>query len=57
MSKLKVVCAWCGKDMGEKEGDGVEGVSHGMCEECYKKSKSKEEKIVDSRSSKSKTDR
>ena len=36
MTKLQVVCAWCGKDMGEKYGNGQEGVSHGMCEECYK---------------------
>jgi len=35
--KMQVVCAWCGKPMGEKDGKGVEGVSHGICEECYKK--------------------
>ena len=35
--KVKVTCAWCGKDMGEKDGRGVEGVSHGICEECQKK--------------------
>jgi len=34
MTVIKVVCAWCGKDMGEKDGQGQEGVSHGMCEEC-----------------------
>lgn len=33
---LKIVCAWCGKDMGEKDGEGVEGVSHGICEDCLK---------------------
>ncbi|MBM4433087.1 MAG: hypothetical protein FJ025_03725 [Chloroflexi bacterium] len=32
--KIKIICAWCGKDMGEKEGWGIEGVSHGMCNEC-----------------------
>lgn len=26
-TKLKVVCAWCGADMGEKDGQGQEGVS------------------------------
>ena len=31
---MNVVCAWCGKDMGEKNGKGVEGVSHGLCQEC-----------------------
>jgi hypothetical protein len=29
-------CAWCGKDLGETDGEGVEGVSHGMCEACAK---------------------
>ena len=31
---MKIVCSWCGKKMGEKDGNGVEGVSHGICEEC-----------------------
>ncbi|OGD67811.1 hypothetical protein A3F08_01450 [Candidatus Berkelbacteria bacterium RIFCSPHIGHO2_12_FULL_36_9] len=31
----KRVCAWCGKDMGEKKG--VEGTTHGMCAECKAK--------------------
>ncbi len=31
---IKVICAWCGKDMGEKDGEGVEGVSHGICPAC-----------------------
>ena len=35
---MKIVCAWCGKDMGEKDGKGVAGVSHSICEECYEKS-------------------
>jgi len=26
-----IVCAWCNKKLGEKEG---EGVSHGICPEC-----------------------
>lgn len=30
---MKVVCAWCGKDMGEKMGpDGL--TTHGMCKRC-----------------------
>ncbi len=31
---MKIVCAWCGKDMGERDSEGAEGVSHGMCAEC-----------------------
>lgn len=34
---LTVVCAWCGKYLGTKEGQGVEGISHGICEECKAK--------------------
>ncbi len=34
---MQVVCAWCGKDMGEKDGQGQEGATHGICEECSKK--------------------
>ena len=32
--KIKIICAWCGKEMGEKEGEGIEGISHGMCNKC-----------------------
>jgi len=31
---IHLVCAWCGKPMGEKDGGGVEGVSHTICAEC-----------------------
>ena len=41
--KIKIVCAWCGKDMGEKEGEGVEGVSHGVCNPCLDKLQAKTE--------------
>ena len=34
---LKVECAWCGKDMGEKDGQGQEGTSHSICDECAAK--------------------
>lgn len=27
---------YCGADMGEKDGKGVEGTSHGICEKCWK---------------------
>jgi len=29
---MKIVCAWC-----EKEGEGIEGISHSICEECADK--------------------
>ena len=34
---MKIVCAWCGKDMGEKEARGAEGVTHSICKECLAK--------------------
>jgi len=34
---MKIVCAWCDKEKGEKNGGGVEGVSHSICEECLEK--------------------
>ena len=34
---MKVICAWCRKDMGEKDGEGQEGTTSGMCEECWEK--------------------
>lgn len=38
-TKLQIVCAWCGKPLGEKDGHGTTGVSHGICEECHQKIK------------------
>lgn len=32
---LKIACMFCGGDMGEKDGQGVEGVSHSICESCW----------------------
>ena len=34
---LQVVCAWCGKSMGEKDGEGIEGFSHSICQSCWQK--------------------
>jgi len=34
---MRVICAWCGKDMGEKEGGNVEGASHSICDQCAQK--------------------
>ena len=31
---MKIICAWCRRDMGEKDGQGVEGVSHSICGDC-----------------------
>jgi hypothetical protein len=31
---IVVLCAWCGKHLGTKDGQGVSGVSHGMCQDC-----------------------
>ena len=33
--EVKIMCAWCKRGMGEKDGEGVEGISHSMCEECF----------------------
>jgi len=41
---MKVVCAWCGKTLGEKDGCGVDGVSHGLCSECLDRLGEKAEK-------------
>ena len=32
---LKVVCMYCGCAIGEKDGKGVSGVSHGICRDCW----------------------
>ncbi len=37
MTTLTVICGKCKKYMGEKDGDGVTGVSHSMCEECWER--------------------
>ena len=31
---MKIVCAWCNKYMGEKDGKGVRGITHSVCEKC-----------------------
>lgn len=31
---MKIVCAWCGREVGWKDGRGEKGVSHGLCREC-----------------------
>jgi len=34
---MKRICAWCNKDMGEKEPLEDESVTHGMCMECLRR--------------------
>ena len=34
MTVIRVICGWCGKNMGEKDGQGIEGESHGICDNC-----------------------
>ncbi len=34
---MKVLCYVCSADLGEKDGLGVEGTSHGLCPECLKR--------------------
>ncbi len=36
-TEMTVSCAWCSKAMGTKDGQGVSGVSHSICPECYAK--------------------
>ncbi len=41
---MKVVCAWCGKDMGEKPPYKDKGVTHTICPECRQKLEQKKRK-------------
>lgn len=34
---MKIVCAWCGKDMGEKPPYEDKGTTHTICPECFEK--------------------
>ncbi|KKL92202.1 hypothetical protein LCGC14_1887010 [marine sediment metagenome] len=36
-SVLKVICMYCKKAMGQKDGKGVEGESSSICPECWAK--------------------
>lgn len=40
---MKVVCAWCGKDMGEKPPYEDTDSTHAICPKCYRKVRGKEE--------------
>ena len=39
-----VICAWCDKDLGDKEPLGNNDISHGICKECAKVLKAEMEK-------------
>ena len=32
---MKIQCAWCKKDLGEKEPLTDNSISHGMCSDCW----------------------
>jgi len=49
---MKVICAWCNKDMGTKPPLDSNHISHGICDECkerelkeYKEGKKDEKKV------------
>jgi hypothetical protein len=31
---MKIICAWCGEDLGEKDPLDDKRISHGICPEC-----------------------
>lgn len=37
MASITVICCVCGEKIAEKDGNGVDGVSHGYCRPCYEK--------------------
>jgi len=43
---IQVICAWCHRDMGEKEGDSPYPVSHSICPECERKVRAETEEIL-----------
>jgi len=34
-TKLKIRCSWCGKTIGEKDREGQEGFTDGICNDCF----------------------
>ena len=34
---MKRLCAWCGKELGEKPGGEPDDVTHGICKKCMEK--------------------
>uniref|UniRef100_A0A6M3M8Y4 Uncharacterized protein n=1 Tax=viral metagenome TaxID=1070528 RepID=A0A6M3M8Y4_9ZZZZ len=46
VTELKIVCAWCGKDRGSKDGEGLTGTTHSICPDCKKKHFPKNRKMA-----------
>jgi len=42
-TEMTSICAWCGKNLGKKEGNGQVGITHGICPECSTKELAKHE--------------
>jgi len=42
---MEVVCAWCGKKLGEKPPYEDKEVTHGMCQNCYDKERRKRKRL------------
>jgi len=40
-----IKCAWCGKNMGEKQPYDDKDITHGMCSKCLKRELAKIEKM------------
>jgi len=40
---MKIICSWCGTQLGEKEPFEDQSISHAKCEECLKKTGQKVE--------------
>ena len=34
MTILTIICSYCGADLGTKDGQGLTGVTHGICVAC-----------------------
>jgi len=43
---IQIVCAWCHKDMGKKEGDTPYPISHSICPDCERKVLAESEEIL-----------
>ena len=42
---MKIICAWCKKEIEEKEPLNDPDISHSICQECIDRKSSKEDKI------------
>lgn len=37
MTILKIICMYCKREMGERDGQGVEGDTSSICRQCWEK--------------------